>query len=262
MNKRKYNLNELINKDYENNDNEYVQPINTIKSNSKSIQLELNQSKKVLINELLKLFNLTFIERSSFIVISGLKIPSFTSKLKASLSEIELKFLCSTLTQILFHISNYLNLPLPFNMQNVFTSTPIMTLGEVNRVLLPKQIQSLKIGKYTLPSSQALCLLLYNLCFVLHISGFKINDDDDSLQYILINLCNLSQSPHLGSKAFGPSSSNPLRSFTSFQLPLQSINTVLNNIHNNGNALAYSSSNESTLNDKSDDDQWSLIEND
>ena len=124
---------------------------------------------------------------------------------------------------------------------------PTIALSETNKVLLAN-IATCKTTKHVLPSLQALSMLVYNIAFILSVSGYTIEHTD--IVYVLNLLSRIEDSPKLGAQSFAVGAPS-LTSFSSLKLPLSAVTNVLSN--NNMLHLSSSSTDES-------EDQWEVVD--
>lgn len=129
----------------------------------------------------------------------------------------------------------------------MFSYTPTVALSETNKVLLA-DIAPSKTTKHVLPSLQALSMLVYNIAFILSVSGYTIEHTD--IVNVLNLLSRIEDSPKLGAQSFAVGAPS-LTSFSSLELPLSAVTNVLSN--NNTLHLSSSSTDES-------EDQWEVVE--
>lgn len=129
----------------------------------------------------------------------------------------------------------------------MFSYAPTVALSETNKVLLA-DIAPSKTTKHVLPSLQALSMLVYNIAFILSVSGYTIEHTD--IVNVLNLLSRIEDSPKLGAQSFAVGAPS-LTSFSSLELPLSAVTNVLSN--NNTLHLSSSSTDES-------EDQWEVVE--
>ncbi|TIB96219.1 hypothetical protein E3Q18_03254 [Wallemia mellicola] len=221
----------------------FSQSQNTRRSSSLTF-LELKESRRVLALECLNIYGLRGLQ-DGMTVIAGVLVPPL-HKLQC-LSHLHLLFIASTLAQILQHLSNYLSLPLPFTAHNVSSYAPTIALSETNKVFLADTAPC-KTTKHVLPSLQALSMLVYNISFILSVSGYTIEHTD--IVYVVNLLSRIEDSPELGAQSFAVGAPS-LTSFSSLKLPLSAVTNVLSN--NNMLHLSSSSTDES-------EDQWEVVD--